>query len=145
MGNDPKKIQAFEMVSLRWLYINTIGTIDEKNRAAVVQWLSDRSAFHIWFTSIVTGCFIVLTLFGRYPDFGDLGGKLLTLSLLLLLGAIICNLICVWAIPTWKYGVQIGVVHHGRNMRLDLSITAWIAMTFFLAGLVLAFVGNFAS
>ena len=63
-------------------------------------------------------------------------------SLIAILLSVLCNLLCVWAIPTWKLGVATNVITNGKRMRLDLAATAWIGMFLFLTGLVLAIYGQ---
>jgi len=43
--------------------------IDDSNREAVLDWLADRKYFHIWFTSLILGSFVILTIFGKKPGF----------------------------------------------------------------------------
>ena len=100
--------------------------ITEQNRPFVVEWLRDRSAFHSWFSSLVTGSFVVITVFGSKPSFTSLGGGILSAALILLLFALLCNLVCVWSIPSWKYRVSTGIVTDAGTMRRELAITAWL-------------------
>jgi hypothetical protein len=55
-----------------------LSIIDDKNRAFVTEWLRDRSAFYTWFSSLITGSFVLLTVFGNKPD--DLMEKFTVLS-----------------------------------------------------------------
>jgi hypothetical protein len=81
-------------------------TINDANRQAVVEWLSDRDHFHTWFTSLIVGSFVVLTVFGNRPGFGEIGPVFLSASMALMLMALLCNLVCVWSIPSWKFYVK---------------------------------------
>ena len=96
----------------------------------------------IWFTSIITGSMVLLTLFVKKPGFTDLSGIALFISLLLMLFSILCNLICVWQIPKWKFAVRSGLISNGRLMTLNLEITSCIGLVSFLGALVTAVVGN---
>jgi hypothetical protein len=49
-----------------------LAAIDDGNREAVLDRLKDRNHFHTWFTSLITGSFVVLTVFGSKPGFGGL-------------------------------------------------------------------------
>lgn len=93
---------------------NELSAITEQNRAFVVEWLRDRSSFHSWFSSLVTGSFVFITVFGSKPSFTSVGGCILSVALILLLFALLCNLVCVWSIPSWKYRVSTGH-RHGRT------------------------------
>lgn len=121
---------------------NELSAITEQNRAFVVEWLRDRSSFHSWFSSLVTGSFVVITVFGSKPSFTSVGGCILSVALILLLFALLCNLVCVWSIPSWKYRVSTGIVTDARTMRRELAITAWLGVIAFVSGLTLAVVGN---
>jgi len=116
--------------------------IDDANRDAVVDWLSDRNHFHTWFTSLITGSFVVLTVFGSKPGYNDLGQVLLSISLVLLLVSVLCNLVCVWSIPSWKFRVRTRLISDAATMRRELAITAWIGVLCFVSGLALGFIGN---
>jgi len=106
--------------------VGGLSAITEQNRPFVVEWLRDRSAFHSWFSSLVTGSFVVITVFGSKPSFTSLGGGILSAALMLLLFALLCNLVCVWSIPSWKYRVSTGIVTDAGTMRRELAITAWL-------------------
>ena len=116
--------------------------INDENRSAVIEWLRDRSAFHTWFSSIVTGSFVVVTVFGAKPGFASPSGVVLSLAVALLILALVCNLVCVWSIPSWKYRVSTRLLTNSSAMRRELSITAWAGVITFVAGLTLAFVAN---
>lgn len=120
----------------------TASTITEANRPYVIEWLRDRSAFHIWFSSLITGSFVVITVFGRKPDFVNSDGILLAAAVVLLLFALLCNLICVWSIPSWKYRVSVKIVTDSATMRRELAITAWLGVIAFVSGLTLGVFGN---
>jgi len=128
--------------SLFWTIFAPINEINDQNTEAVIDWLKDRSGVLIWFTSIITGSIVLLTLFGKKPGFSTPSGIALTISLLLLFFSVLCNLVCVWQIPKWKYAVKTGRISNGRRMTLDLEITSWIGLASFLGALVMAVVGN---
>jgi len=119
-----------------------LSEIDDGNREAVLEWLRDRSHFHTWFTSLIIGSFVVLSVFGNRPGFDGIGPVFLSISLALLLVSILCNLVCVWSIPSWKYRVSTGILTNARGMRWELAITAWIGVASFVGGLTLGFIGN---
>ena len=119
-----------------------LGAITDRNRDAVVDWLIDRDHFHTWFTSLITGSFVVLTVFGSKPGYEEPGQILLSVSLILLLVSVLCSLVCVWSIPSWKFRVRTGLITDGTRMRSELAIAAWIGVVSFVAGLTLGFIGN---
>jgi hypothetical protein len=119
-----------------------LSTIDERNRDAVIEWLNDRDRFHTWFTSVITGSFVILTVFGSKPGYEEAGPIMLSAALVLLLIAVLCSLVCVWSIPSWKYRVRTRLITDGTRMRLELAITAWIGVICFVSGLTLGFIGN---
>jgi hypothetical protein len=120
----------------------SLADIDEDNRPFVVEWLRDRSAFHTWFSSLITGSFVVITVFGSKPGFDTVGGVFLAIAVICLLLALLCNLVCVWSIPSWKFRVSTGALIDGTAMRRELAITAWIGVISFVSGLTLGFIGN---
>ncbi len=128
--------------SLFWTIFTPINEINDNNIQAIIEWLKDRSSVLIWFTSIITGSIVLLTLFGKNPGFNDISGIALSISLLLMLFSILCNLVCVWQIPKWKYAVRTGRISNGRRMMLDLEIISWIGLVSFLGALVMAVLGN---
>ncbi len=128
--------------SLLWTVVSPIEAINDDNREAVVRWLSERSSVLIWFSSIVTGSVMLLTLFGHSPGFNNTGSLTLLLSLLLMFFSILSNLVCVWQIPKWKYAVATGLISNGRVMVWNIEITSWLSLVSFLAALVLAVSGN---
>ena len=119
--------------------------IDTTNRAAVLDWLTDRKDFHKWFSSLIIGSFVVLTVFGNKPGFGEIGPLFLSTSLILMLCSIVCNLVCVWSIPSWSFRVKTGVFSDGRRLRIELAIPAWIGVISFVSALTLGFIGNLPS
>lgn len=119
-----------------------LSEITDQNRAAVLEWLKDRSHFHTWFTSLIVGSFVILTVFGNKPGFSDIGEIYLSVSLILLLMSVLCNLVCVWSIPSWKYRVSTGILSNAKGMRRELAITAWIGVISFISALTISFVGN---
>ena len=116
--------------------------IDEHNKVWIAEWLEDRRDFHKWFTSLIVGSFVAITIFGQKPHLNSISGHLLTASLGLLLFSILCNLVCVWSIPGWKLGVKTGSTKNNFRMRVELEIPAWIGVICFVSGLTLAFLGN---
>ena len=119
--------------------------INDSNKEAVLEWLNDRNDFHKWFTSLIIGSFVVLSVFGNKPGFGSIGPVFLSISLVLLLLSILCNFVCVWSIPTWKFKVKTGVFSDGRRLRLELGIPGWIGAICFVSGLTFGFIGNIPS
>jgi hypothetical protein len=115
-----------------------LAVITEDNRPHILEWLRDRSAFHSWFSSLVTGSFVVITVFGSKPDFSTVSGRVLSIALVLLLFALVCNLVCVWSIPSWKYRVSTGIVTDSSAMRRELAITAWLGVIAFVSGLTVS-------
>ena len=119
-----------------------LSAITDDTRPFVIEWLKDRSSFHSWFTSLVTGSFVVITVFGRKPSFFSPEGLMLAIAVVLMLFAVLCNLVCVWSIPSWKYKVNVGIVDDGRGMRREFAITAWLGVIAFVCGLTPAVIGN---
>ena len=70
--------------SLFWTIFAPINDINDSNAEAVIDWLKDRSSVLIWFTSIITGSIVLLTLFGNKPGFNDPSSIALSISLLLM-------------------------------------------------------------
>ena len=116
--------------------------INESNRAFVAEWLRDRSAFHTWFSSLITGSAIFITIFGAKPGFDTPSGVFLSIAVALFIFSLLCNLVCVWSIPSWKFRVNTGELVNGAAMRLELAITAWSGVITFVCGLTLGFIGN---
>ena len=121
---------------------SNLSTITDFNRPFIVEWLSDRSAFHIWFSSLITGSFVVISIFGQKPNFETPNGVILSIAILLFLFALLCNLVCVWSIPSWKYRVSAEIISDSSDMRRELAITAWLGVISFVSGLTLAVIGN---
>ena len=128
--------------SLLWTLFSPIGEINEDNAEHIVGWLDDRSKLLTWFTSIITGSLVLLTLFGESPGFSGINQILLSVAILLLFVAVLCNLVCVWQIPKWKLAIRTKRVSNGRVMMLDLEITSWISLTLFVASLVCIAIAN---
>ena len=128
--------------SLFWTIFAPISEINDRNAEAVIDWLKDRSSVLIWFTSIITGSIVLLTLFGNKPGFDGPGSTALFISLLLMFFSILCNLICVWQIPKWKFAVRTGRISNGRRMTLNIEITSWLGLVSFLGALVMGVLGN---
>jgi len=128
--------------SLLWTIVAPINEINDQNAEVVIDWLRDRSSVLIWFTSIITGSIVLITLFGNKPGFDEPSSVALSVSLLLMFFSILCNLICVWQIPKWKLAVRMGRISNGRRMTLDLEITSWLGLVSFLGALVMAVLGN---
>jgi hypothetical protein len=74
--------------SLFWTILAPIHEIDDRNADAVVDWLKDRSSVLVWFTSIITGSIVLLTLFGNKPGFDRPGSIVLSISRVLMLFSI---------------------------------------------------------
>ena len=140
MKNNKKDLST----SLLWTLFAPINQITSENSEAVIDWLKDRSSVLIWFTSIITGSLVLLTVFGRKPGFNDPSGIALSVSLFLMIFSVLCNLICVWQIPKWKLAIRAGQISNGRRMTLDLEITSWLGLASFLGALVMAMLGNSA-
>lgn len=119
--------------------------IEESNRDAVLEWLDDRKDFYKWFTSLIVGCFVVLTVFGNKPDFESIGSIFLLSALVLLLFSILCNFVCVWSIPSWKFRIKTDLFDDGQRLRLELGIPAWLGVISFVSGLTFGVIGNFPS
>lgn len=119
-----------------------LATIDDRTRAHVIEWLRDRSAFHAWFSSLVTGSFVVITVFGNRPGFDTPSGVFLAIAVALLLLSLLANLVCVWSIPSWKFRVGTGQLTDATAMRRELTLTAWIGVIAFVSGLTLGFIGS---
>jgi hypothetical protein len=119
-----------------------LSVVDDATRPFVVEWLRDRSAFHTWFSSVITASFVVVTVFGNKPQVGTPSGVLLALAVALFLLALLANLVCVWSIPSWKFRVATGALTDVTAMRRELTLTAWVGVIAFVCGLTLAFIGN---
>lgn len=115
---------------------------DESHRQAIITWLDDRRDFHKWFASIITGSFIVLTVFGNKPGFESVSQQFLTIALIFLLLSILANLVTLWSIPSWKIMFKINTLSNASIMRRDMRITTWFGVLCFLIGLTLGLVGN---
>ena len=109
--------------------------IASKDKASITEWLDDRKGFHKWFTTLIVGSFAAITIFGENPHLRDLSGEMLTISLGLMLFAILCNLVCVWSIPRWKLGVNTGKTGSNFRMKIELDISAWLGVICFVSGL----------
>ena len=142
--NNPESQQQDLSLSLLWTIRVPINDITAENSEAIIDWLKDRSAVLIWFTSIITGSLMLLTLFGKKPGFNDPSSIALSISLALMFFSILCNLICVWQIPKWKLAVRTGLVSNARWMIWDIEITSWLGLVSFLGALVMAGLGNSA-
>lgn len=116
--------------------------INEKTRGPLVEWLKERSQFSIWFTSLITASFMVLSVFGNKPGFANKAEMTLTTSLALLLFSLICNFVSVWAIPGRKFRVLTERVTNSRRLYLELSLNTWLGVISFVAGLTLGFISN---
>lgn len=119
-----------------------LSIVDDKIRPFVVEWLRDRSAFHIWFSSLITASFVVVTVFGNKPELTTPSGAFLAVAVALFLLALLANLVCVWSIPSWKFRVSTGALTDVTAMRRELMLTAWVGVVTFVCGLTLAFIGN---
>jgi len=72
-----------------------------------------------------------------------MGEIFLSTSLILQLFSIICNLICIWSIPDWTFGVKTKAIDHTHRLRIELSILSWLGVISFVSGLTIGFIGNF--
>lgn len=99
-----------------------LSAISEGNRAFVVEWLRDRSAFHSWFSSLVTGSFVVITVFGRKPDLASPGGVPLATAEVVLPLALLCNLAGPGSMPSGKCRGGAGIATDARAMRREPAI-----------------------
>ena len=122
-----------------------LAVVDDSTRPYVVEWLRDRSAFHTWFSSMVTGSFVIITVFGSKPGFTTPSGAFLATAVALLILSLLANLVSVWSIPSWKFRIGTGALRNATAMRRELAITAWIGVISFVSGLTLAFIGNIPS
>ncbi|MCS5694461.1 hypothetical protein NZK33_21160 [Cyanobium sp. FGCU-6] len=125
-----------------WTPFPPIGRIDDDNREPIVKWLDDKIAVLRWFTSIVTGSLVLVSLFGRKPGLGSPSELFLSAAVACLFISVLLNLICVWQAPKWKFAILVSQVSDGRNMMWDIEISSWISLVFFLAGLVASVIGN---
>lgn len=109
---------------------------------AVIQWLDDRSQFHSWFTTLITGSFVLFVIFGDDPGFERPGQLFVSIALGLLIFAMICNLCSVWSIPSWKFRIRANGYDNWNRIRLELSINAWVGVICFVSGLTLGFIAR---
>ena len=116
--------------------------IDENNESHILEWLEDRRDFQKWFSSLVAGSFLILTIFGNQPGSSDFGSLLLSVSLALLLFSVICSLICVLSIPAWKFGIKIKIIENAKRLHMEINITTWLSVISYVSGLTIGFVGN---
>jgi hypothetical protein len=119
-----------------------LAIIDDTTRPHIVEWLRDRNAFHTWFSSLITGSFVIVTVFGSKPSFRTVSGVVLSIAVALLIFSLLANLVCVWSIPSWKFRVSVGALQNATAMRRELAVTAWIGVISFVSGLTLAFISN---
>ncbi len=112
--------------------------ITEENKDAVIEWLNDRSQFHIWLTSIITGSiiFFAATQEPATLQTTDINTTLKLISFMLMFFSIIANIVCIWSIPTWKYRIKTGQVTQGAIMRFELGTSAWLSVLSFLLGIM---------
>jgi len=121
---------------------DNLDAITPDNQAHLIDWLDDRKDFHKWFTTLIIGSFVLLTIFGNKPGFGSIGPVFLSAAMIAMLLSLLCNLVCVWSIPGWKLKIRTGVATRGRELQLELGIAAWIGVLSFVVGLTLGFIGN---
>jgi len=82
--------------SLLWTPFAPIAEVTEANREAVAKWLEDRTALLVWLTSVTTGSFVLVTLFGKKLGFETPSQLFLSLGASLLFLSVLLNVICVW-------------------------------------------------
>jgi len=128
-----KRLLSYEISNLWFLKLE----ITENNRDAVVEWLEDRSKFHIWLTSIATGSVVFLAATQEpQVQITELHSIIKMVSFLLMFFSILTNMICILSIPTWKYHVKTGQITQGTIMRLELGISTWISVLSFILGML---------
>ena len=131
------------LITWESLRSKAFGDIDtEKKRQAILIWLGDRKEFHTWFASVITGSFAAFALFGERAGFGYIQQVWIMTALILFLFALLGNLVILWSIPSWKIMITLEEINNCSRMRWDFRLTTWFAIICFLAGLVLALVGN---
>jgi|GEM_PF-5311379 len=140
--NDKETLQESSRRWLTWEYFAVASDVTPQNRAAFLELLNDRSRFHIWLTSLITGSVVALTAFGVKPSTDTIHGIVAIGALGLLIVGILANLVCVWSIPSLKYEVSTGTVYRSAIMRWDLGVSAWLGVFSFVLGLMLAAVAT---
>lgn len=116
--------------------------ITDDNKQHLVEWLKDRNQFSIWSVSIISTSFVVLTVFGNNPGFNQPAQVMLSISLVLMLFALIANFVTAWSIPGWKLKLQTGQLTDTKRMYYEISINTWISVILYVSGLTLGFIGN---
>ncbi len=119
--------------------------INEKTKEPVLEWLKERSAFNVWFTSLATGSFLILEIFGNKPGFETTGQQCLTAALILMLISVLCNFVCVWSIPGWRLKIATDQIQNTQRMYTEIAITTWVGVVLFVMGLALGLMGNLAA
>ena len=127
-----REIKELSMTLFGTFYI--FQTIDDNNREAVISWLEDRSRFHIWLSTVITGTLVLLASILKPYKITGVVAVITNIGYLLLFFSLLANMVCIWTIPNWKYSVKMGLIKKGSFMRLDLSFVAWIGVVLFLAG-----------
>lgn len=136
--SDKETLQNKSKRWLTWEYFATASDITPRNRDAFIELLNERSRFHTWLTSLITGSVVMLTAFGVKPSGMTVHGKVAFASLGLMIIGILANLVCVWNLPSLKFEVITGMVYRGSILRWDLGLSAWIGVFSFVLGLILA-------
>ena len=114
------------------------GDVTGGDRAAIVEWINDRMKLHIWLTSVATATIVFFATLGPPTNTESVPGLIKVLGLGLMLASILVNILCVWSFSNWKLNVSRKSVTDGPRMRLDIEITAWVAIGSFFVGLVTA-------
>ena len=112
--------------------------VTPETRAAVIEWLNDRTKLHTWITSVAIGTIVFLAALGPTTNVQTIPGLFKVIGLGLMLVSVTVNIVCVWSLSNWKYNVSTGIVSDGSRMRLDIEVVGWIAIGSFLSGLVVA-------
>lgn len=136
--SDKETLQKKSKRWLTWEYFAAAANITPSNRDAFIELLNERSRFHTWLTSLITGSVVMLTAFGIKPSGATLHGQVAFASLIFMIIGVLANLVCVWNLPALKFEVITGTVYRGSVLRWDLGISAWIGMFSFVLGLILA-------
>lgn len=108
-----------------------------------MEWLCDWSVFYVWFLILVIVSMVVIIIFGLKFGFLSVCGIVFVVVLMFMLFVLLCNLVCVWLILSWKYCVSIGIVMDVIKLWCELVIMVWFGVIVFVSGLILGIIGNF--